>query len=359
MKIAFVASAYHKAEAFASVIKSFERLGHTVTYYPVYQKAFDLGTAECTKSGKKGLSDHEIKLAGLPQMYKDIYVLAKECDMMLIWKAESVHPEVIRRCSQMTKTVYYSWDDPYQLELDEYALSRPQSCHVAFSCCERTAHMYEAHGCRKGLWLPPGYDPEIHYEDGDPEVDVCFVSTNTYCKEIYGDKCFDRRDLVRAVLEVTKKVELYGPGDTPLGWTHSKHGDPSFKPYHKGFIPFKDSRKAFSRARLCISSHVRRNGRKYFNERTFQVMGCKRALVVDDNPGHDEVFGSRLDSSKGISCYTYTSVEDLKNVVRNALGQTKEGPGLITPKSVGLAGYALSKEYTWDKFCEKILKEVQ
>lgn len=355
MKIAFVASAYHKAEAFASVIKSFEKLGHTVSYYPIYQKSFDLGVA----ANPELKVDSEIKKAGLPQMYKEILALARESDMMLIWKAESVHPKIIGSCSQLTKTVYYSWDDPYQMELDEYALSRPIQCHVAFSCCAKSATMYEVQGCRRALWLPPGYDPEIHYEDGDPEVDVCFVATNTYCKEIYGDKCFDRRDLVRAVLEVTKKVELYGPGDQPLGWLHPKHGDPSFAPYHKGFIPFKDSRKAFSRARLCISSHVRRNGRKYLNERTFQIMGCKRALVVDDNPGHDAVFGSRYDSNTSPKCYTYKSVAELKDVVKQALSKTKEGRGYITPKSIGLAGYEFSKEYTWDRFCEKILKEVE
>lgn len=359
MKIAFVASAYHKAEAFASVIKSFERLGHTVFYYPVYQKSFDLGTAKFAETGATDKTDAEIKQAGLPAMYNEIYALAKECEMMLIWKAENVHPEVIRRCSQLTKTVYYSWDDPYQLETDEYALSRPMTCHVAFSCCEKTARMYEAGGAKKGLWLPPGYDPEIHYEDGEPEVDVCFVATNTYCKEIYGNKCFDRRDLVRAILDVTTSVELYGTGDTSLGWTHPKHGDPSFKPYYKGYIKFEESRKAFSRARLCISSHVRRNGLKYFNERTFQVMGCKRALVVDENPGHEEVFGSHYDSSISPRCYTYRSVDELKTVVRDALSKTKEGRGYITPKSVGLAGYEFSKAYTWDKFCEKILKEVE
>ncbi len=359
MKIAFVASAYTKAEAFASVIKSFERLGHKVYYYPVYQKSFDIGTQECAKTRKTGLNDHEIKQAGLPQMYNEIFALATKCDMMLIWKAENVHPEIVRRCSQVTKTVYYSWDDPYQLELDEYALSRPAACHVAFSWCAKTARIYEATGAKKGLWLPPGYDPEVHYEDGDPEVDVCFVATNTYCKEIYGDKCFDRRDLVRAILDVTKSVELYGQGTEPLGWLHPQHGDPSFAPYYKGFIQFAESRKAYSRAKLCISSHVRRSGQKYFNERTFQVIGCKRALVVDDNPGHDDMFGSRLDSSIFPRCYTYKSVNELKDVVKKALSATKEGPGFVTPKSVGQAAYGFSKEYTWDRFCEKILKEVE
>lgn len=341
MKILFLASAYTRQEAFASVCNAFEALGHAVTYYPLYMRTHDY-----TEEVRKGIQADEltIKRIAMPKMWDEILRLAAVHDLALVWKAEMLPISVLQTVSELVRTVYYSWDDPYQAEVDPTAIGRAVTCHVSATCCEATAARYTlAKG--KGVWVPVGYDPAVHFDEAPPEVDVCFIATNTYCKEIYAKVAtppFDRRDLVRAVLEVTKSVELWGRGDDVLGWLHKDHGDPSFAPYFKGFIKFEEARKAFSRARICVNSHVRRTGRKYFNERTFQILGCRRAQLIDRNPGTEEILGSAV--------MTYDSVAELKDGVKRLLEDAPARHQMVA------WGYKLAEKYTWQDFCTRILE---
>lgn len=352
MKILFLASAYHRAEAFSSVCNSLEALCHTVTYYPIYMKVFEAGQAAA--AGKQ-MDEPSANRLGLPVVWDETIKLAASHDLVIVWKAEALTPDVISAISSVSRTVYYSWDDPYQLEVDKNSHSRAMACHVIASCCEKSAKEYVRGTTKKSLWLPPGYDPKVHYEECKPEVDVCFIGTNTYCRAIYGrppegDPPFDRRDLVNAALKVTDKVELWGRGSEPLGWIHPDHGDPTFKPYYKGYIKFEEARKAFSRARICVNSHVRRNGYKYFNERTFQIMGCSRAQLIDNNPGTEEVLGSRFSSSHSVA-FTYDTIGEFQDELREILKERAWDVPYVT----GKMAFEFSKEYTWDKFCQKLV----
>lgn len=340
MKILYIASAFHRAEAFASVCKAFEKLGHTVTYYPIYMRISDLRD-QITKSGS---IIKDINAEVISVIKDEVYQQACNHDMALFWKAEALDPITIKNCGTVCKTVYYSWDDPYQLEVDSGAMRRAAACHLAASCCEISAHRYLMAGADKAIWLPAGYDPEVHYEDGNPEIDVVFVATNTYCKEIYGNQVFDRRDIIRAVLQVTKNIELWGRGDEVLGWTHPVHGDPSFAPYYKGWVKFEEARKVFSRARVCLNSHVRRSGYKYLNERTFQIMGCNRLLMIDNNPGTEQLLGQ--------TAIPYSSINELQNKLHRILNPDYQTSLDIEKIKQAMTEHA--KNFTWDRFAERL-----
>jgi glycosyltransferase involved in cell wall biosynthesis len=280
-------------------------------------------------------------------MYKELADMVKDFDAVFFWKAENLDPRVVSAISRSTRTIYYSWDDPFQIEVDNRALARGASCHITATCCAKSADDYKNAGARRSIWLPPGYDPDIHFDSQQPETDVCFVATNTYCKPAYGkgdNPPFDRRDIIKAVQKVTNKIELWGRGDEPLGWFHPTYGDPSFKQYYKGFIQFADARQAFSRAKICINSHVRRIGYKYFNERTFQIMGCKRPMLIDDNPGTVEVLGNCV--------MAYSSIDQIPGMIDELL----KNDHLRT--SMAAEAYELSQQYTWDKFAEHIMEEL-
>jgi glycosyltransferase involved in cell wall biosynthesis len=345
MKMLFVASAFHRAEAFASVCKSLERLGCELTYYPIYMRLFQL--SEELKKGNPKMTEKELGTQAHLSMFKELAILAKEHESIFFWKAENVDPKIIGGISRIARTIYYSWDDPFQIEVDPGAILRGALCHVTATCCEKSAGMYQQAGARKAIWLPPGYDPEVHFEAGTPTADVCFVATNTYCKQAYGkveNPPFDRRDIIHAVQKVTDLIELWGRGDEPLGWFHPTCGDPSFKKYYKGFIQFDKAREAFSRAKICLNSHVRRCGYKYFNERTFQILGCKRVELIDNNPGTLDVLGN--------SVVAYNTVDEIPSIIERLLKNDGERLALAEK------GYELSKEYTWDRFAERIVEEL-
>lgn len=345
MKLLFVASAFHRAEAFASVCKSLERFGCDVMYYPIYMRLFELG--EKHKKDNPNATEKDIAAMAHVSIYKEVADKAREHDAVFFWKAENISTRIVAAISQVTRTIYYSWDDPFQIEVDNTAIVRGSSCHVTATCCAKSADNYLKAGASRSIWLPPGYDPEIHYESQKPEVDVCFIATNTYCKPAYGKgdtPPFDRRDIIKAVLKVTNKVELWGRGDEPLGWFHPTYGDPDFKQYYKGFIGFDKAREAFSRAKICLNSHVRRTGYKYFNERTFQILGCKRLEVIDGNPGTEEVLGNVVK--------IYNTVDEIPQIIENALKDD------VQREEIAQRGYELSREYTWDKFAERIVEEI-
>ena len=74
-------------------------------------------------------------------------------------------------------------------------------------------------------------------------------------------------------------------------------------------------------------------------------MGCKRVQLIDDNPGTRDILPPAVD-------LTYGSIPELKTKLAGALGNK----WCRTNQEMA---YSFSKDYTWDKFCEKILKEVQ
>jgi spore maturation protein CgeB len=346
MRLLYVASAFHRAEGFGSVCNAMERLGIELTYYPIYMRLSDF--RDEIKKGKLLKTDAEIAAYTHKLLYNELLMKVSDHDAVFFWKAENIDNRIIEKVSKMVPTAFYSWDDPYQIELDKTELKRGSACHITATCCKASANEYAKAGARRALWLPPGYDPEIHYDTGvEPKADVCFIATNTYCKEAYGkvqNPPFDRREIVRAIQKVTNNIELWGRGDEPLGWTHPTYGDPSFKKYYKGFIPFSDSRNAFCNSKICINSHVRRNGYSYFNERTFQIMGCKRPMLIDNNPGTIDVLGS--------TALTYNKVEEIPLLIEELLKSDEKR------KDLAQRAYELSKGFTWDKFCETILEEL-
>lgn len=344
MRILYVASAYTKEEAFLSVCNSLERMGHSVDYLPVHMESIMFGRD--ILGVKDDSRDREAKIAGVEKLNALVIEKSKQADLVIFWKGELLRVTTIAEVSRNTNTIYYVWDDPYEIEINKDSLLKGSSCRVVASCCAKSTARYFSD---KTLWLPPGFDPSVHYEDGKPEVDVCFIGTNTYCRELYGegiDAPFDRRDLVQAALEVTEKVELWGRGNEPLGWLHPVHGDPSFAPYFKGFIKFNESRKAYSRAKVIVNSHVRRNGYKYVNERTLQILGCGRAQLIDNNPGTSEVLSRDC-------TILYDSLGEFKSKLKDLIGSMSYE---TTWREMGKSALEASKDFTWDVFCQKLLE---
>ena len=328
-KISLVGS-YNLADGYLGAAKALRRIGFEVDFIPAsrYKSEF----------GKKHL-DHIVS---------DIE--GQKPDIILWWRAETLSGEelrIVRNKFKDPKFILYSWDDPYQWERHMEMPLKCKSLDLAFTCCEGSVNSYEKFGC-KGIYCPPGFDPETHYPEEDEEYkcDVSIVCTNYYHgNELTTFSHLSRKDLLHSIIENIEGVDLriYGPDNLKFG----------FEDYYKGWIKFEDAHKVFYNSKVNLCTHIRPDGNMYINERVTQILGSGGLLMVDPVNGIENVLDIENECvvmDLGTPNITIECINQIKDIINNSEKYDE----------IRKNGYKKGMDdFTWDSWASKIFEGLQ
>jgi len=315
MKIFMCVDAFHAEEGYGIIKRGFEALGHEVYFYGVM-----FHMAETFKDSKDKQADINMDVIKKMKEFKT--------DIFLCKISHTIDPVTIEIINSFgITTCYYSNDDPHLLLTNKNIGQLVTKFQHIFTCCEGSIESYyKKIGCNAHYWLT-SIDPEMYYKDIDVtyDCDIAFLATNIYPKEVFKHTQFQRKDIINKLLdnEITN-IKLYGVGQEWFGWLSKFNSDAEkFKPYYQGFIKHEEAKKAYSNAKICLNSHVN-PGKKYLNERTFEIMACGSLELCDNTGNLEELF----DINNEI--VLYNSLDELVEKIKYYLNNEEERNRIAT-----------------------------
>jgi hypothetical protein len=255
---------------------------------------------------------------------------------IILWWYFPLSPDQLKKIKTALNVlhIFYSWDDPFRLESLQknmiYGLM-----DICYTCCERSISFYKENGCTNVYYAHPGYDPEIHHpaKDDRYQCDISIICTNLYENTNQSGFNINRRKLLDLIYK-NQDIKLHVWGPDFLQEIYPKA--------YKGYITFNESHKVFSNSKISLNTHVRRNGMKYINERTCQILGSGGLLLIDDINGIDEL----MDRYKECVIINETDpVGQIKYILKNYSNYL----------SIKKAGLELAQQkFTWDTWAQII-----
>jgi len=225
----------------------------------------------------------------------DVYI----CSKGFKW-GRFICPETNIAIRKITKlNIYWSQDDPFFIP-KFISLGMYRGYDIALSCSTEKFNVYIKAGIKPYLFWP-AWDSEVRQEcniNEKDKIDVIFVGTPYACTAI------PRKDILLWIAKQGLSLEIYG-SNTWISNNQVKksdgtifiQGDEKLKPYYKGMhTDWRSLPNLFSKARINISNHVNL-ARMYLNDRVFLVMGTGGFLMVDHNPGIEQVFAHNKELS--------------------------------------------------------------
>lgn len=270
---------YHLADGFKGAMDSLtQNTGGTVEFFPLSAYGDSYGENRfiyLDKFIKRQLKSTEICIG-------TIYNPRSKIDLILWWNFNIEYDNLskIKKNSKDIIHSFYSWDDPYWTELCQ-SNKNFELIDVAMTCCADSIEFYERNGCQNVVYAMPGFDKNIHHpteQNEEYDCDVSIVCTNLYNTNNEG-KCINRYKFLRDIIkDGSIDLRVYGPEKLSS----------YFPKNYAGFVSFEDSHKIFARSRINICTHIR-NGSKYINERTCQILGSRGLLYISDQKDLDQL----------------------------------------------------------------------
>jgi len=211
------------------------------------------------------------------------------------------------------RSIYYTIDDPHVLDSELIAQNIFPEFDAVVTCCEDSRRRYETEFKIPALLLHPPCDEGVHYNAsyyGEKEVDFLFAGTNCYTLQTYPKIFAGRREIIRMAAK-QGSLALYGySNERDSGWTHESGGAPELARCYKGFLSYEKLSDCYKSAKISLNSHVRPDGYKYLNQRTFEILGSGGFLLTDHVKGIEEIF------KIGEHCDTWKTLEELKEKMK-------------------------------------------
>lgn len=252
-------------------------------------------------------------------------------EVILWWNFNIDEKFLLMSKSYKCLNIFYCWDDPFwsDCRTNDFIF---QHLDVVFTCCNKSINYYKLNGCNNSYYLPPGFDPEVHHpilEYPKYDTDVSIVCTNLYNDEIHEGRTINRQKLLQEIIvDSTINLKIYGP----------EFLREIFPDHYQHLIDFNDTHKIFSRSKININTHVRRDGDMYINERTCQILGSGGLLLVDETNGLNKIL------QKNKHCLFL----DEKNILKQIQNILKHNECFDTIRKEGMK-YAL-ENFTWGKW---------
>jgi hypothetical protein len=266
--------------AYSELVYTLQEMGHTVIDHDVtwlnHINANDSGNAYNAALKKE-----------VAKAKPDVYLCTKA-----IKGKFRIHPETHAWIkNNVGVTVYWSQDDPFFMPLFLSAKIYI-GYSIALTCTTASFNDYKSVGLKPYLFWP-AFDTVIRKTNPIPnedKLDFVFVGTPYACTDV------PRKKVVFGLINRGyTKIEIYGD---PL-WVSDKvimrqgkefiHGDARLKPYYKGQAAWSDVHNIYAKAKLNFSNHVQKAD-MYLNDRVPMVLGVGGFLLMDKNPGIEEVF---------------------------------------------------------------------
>ena len=321
MKISLV-GACSLADGYLGAAKALERCGHTVAFIPAMAYQMSKG------------SNHYAHIIGDLEVQKP--------DIVLFWRAETLDASQLQKIKRAIRKpfAFYSWDDPYQWEKRESLRDKCPYINFAFSCCADSVKTYTRYGSQKAFFLPPGFDPSVHYPEHDENFscDISIVCTNFYDDpNVTPYPHINRRKFIEEIIAKAPdiKTHIYGPENFAA----------IFSLHYKGWMSFDQSRKVFSNSKINICTHIRPDGNMYINERVTQILGSGGLLYVDKTRNMDKL----LTDKECVLIDKNNFVQQVQDILNN-YEQYQE---------IKSKGYEKAmKTFTWDVWADKFLRGI-
>lgn len=201
-------------------------------------------------------------------------------DVLLTTGISPLEPRILKALGEKNiRRFIYLTDDPWSpAQYAPWFMPALRKYDAVFTTRKANMGDLENHGCRRVIYLPFGYAPEIHYPDPDS------AEENYKCDILfYGGADEDRVPYMRRLLKEGFKLHLYGGY-----WDRY----PDLKPAWKGFATASVLRKAVKGASVTVCM-VRRQNRDGTCMRTFECAAMGAVMAVEDTCEHRELFGDR------------------------------------------------------------------
>lgn len=322
MKKILLVSYYGFNDSLKYAKDSLEKLGYILENYPLFKYAYDT---------------HD-KLENYPEHFCE--QISEINPDIILWWFIGIPEQNIAHVRNKFPNIYaimFSWDDPYiWSEKSSQISEKAKYFDLVVSCCEETVPEYINHGSKKAIFCPPGYDPSINYpisiSNEDYICDISICCTNLYkSDETYPDQYVNRKHLIDKLISVEKfNIHIYGPECLKI----------LYPKQYKGFIKYSDLNEIYNKSKINLCTHVCHSKSKYLNERTILILGSGSLLMVDPVKNLQEL----INPDECVYFDKDKIVEQIEEILNNY-----ERYNVVKSK-----GYEKSKEYTWDKWAQKI-----
>lgn len=250
----------------------------------------------------------------------------------IIWfnKCNQLHPRATKELTDKYLTILWHMDSPRQAP--EEVRQHMINCDYAV-CSSKAA----AKGLKQALGIPmyvvrDGVDFSVHkpYMDTKNHRFDCSVS-------FIGSPDSHRLDMVRAILEVTDQLHLYG-----FGWENTPYNEYFYGPAeNEGFS------KAVAHSLVNIGTQ-RDNDRSI---RTFWILGCKGFLLNESFLEIEEDFQNGVH----LISWEQGNFKEMQRLLEEWTTKKQKG----ARDSISQAGYNhVLENFTWEKTFERIFKLV-
>lgn len=263
---------------------------------------------------------------------------------VILWwnfNIEAHEIQLIKKINNSIIHIFYSWDDPYWVELQNQKENKNESLKfidIAYSCCNKSLKFYFDSGVKYAYYTKPGFDPKIHFptetNTKSYDCDISIICTNLYNSPNDNGKCINRLGFLNQIIkDGSIKLNIYGP----------ENFKKMFPRNYVSSVTFADTCKVFNKSKINICTHARqKSGDMYINERTCQILGAGGLLYIDNVAGLDKI----LDINS--ECVVINE-SDHVNQIKKILGSYSEFE-VIKKK-----GYERAmKDLTWDIWAETI-----
>jgi len=279
---------YHLAEGFLGAMDALRNIfKYEIEFFPFSEYADIYNINIVIESLQKHITRNPINMTP-----NTLYIKGKQPDIILWWNFNISYDNFIGiKNTSRAINIFYSWDDPFQTEnvSDKKIFAE---FDVIYTCCRKSIEFYKSCGCTNVYYAKPGFDKLVHcplidqFTSNEYDCDISIVCTNLYDTNIHLGKTLNRRTLIDSIIsDKTITLKIYGP----------QYIKDIYPDNYAGFIKFTESHKIFSRSRINICTHVRKNGFMYINERVCQILGSGGLLYIDDVPGLDNILNKKTE----------------------------------------------------------------
>jgi len=241
-------------------------------------------------------------------------------DVIIIFKADFTFTETIKRIREKVKhVIFWIYDDPgWVLRDREDIVNKCQYFDVVWTCAESSQNYYrDKLGIKESVLFYPGCNPNHHNEKNKESMtqkerdyykaDICFAGT----WDIIGSP--NRAEVNSRLMDIAERngltYKLWG-GHPGTRWG-IKDDDSRTPKYLKPWVDEHEIWKIYSNTKVCVNTRNWDNmpADKYFDAKTFQILGCKSLLMTYKEKGCPDIF------KHGSEVVFWDSLDDMEKKV--------------------------------------------
>lgn len=308
---------------------------YEVTYYPLYQYAYDVNDKK--ENYKEDLA---------------YFIKGQKVDIVLWWFLD-VPADVFKFVKEQNKNTYFimhNSDDP--CNINEVTFEKIKLFDMVISPCKEYITKYKRiGGIEKVFFLCPGYEPSIFYpcKENDKDdryiCDISIVCYNLYDDSFYNNQYIPKKKLLDDICAYADKnnkiLKILGPE-----FLKERYGK-----YYRGDIEYVNKHKLYYHSKINIYTHPFCNKYLSLTGDEISIMGSQGLLLMDKIKGAEEIF-LHMENCMILEKDTYIKQID------NILGMYDNKKDLATIYNIRKNAQKTALKYTWANWTKELHKHI-